>query len=92
MIYPSLEELTQNNKYNRYVLCIAASKCARMVTEEYIEQREIAEKLIAGKETDKSINALIQRDVRDEKPVKTALKRLYQGEYRIRDDSLEENE
>ena len=88
MIYPSLEELTQKNKYNRYVLCVAASKCARMVTEEYLEQREIAEKLIASKETDKSIASMLRRDIRDEKPVKTAINRLYQGEYRIKDSSL----
>ncbi len=85
MIYPSLEELTQNNKYNRYVLCVATSKCARLVTEEYLEQREIAEKLIANKDTDKSIASLLRRDVRDEKPVKTAINRLYHGEYRIHD-------
>jgi hypothetical protein len=88
MIYPSLEELTQNNKYNRYVLCVAASKCARMVTEEYLEQREIAEKLIASKETDKSIASMLRRDIRDEKPVKTAINRLYQGEFRIKDSTL----
>lgn len=91
MIYPSLEELTQNNKYNRYVLCIAISKCAQMVTDEYLEQREMAEKLIANKETDKSIASMLRRDIRDEKPVKTAINRFYQGEYRIVDSSLQSN-
>lgn len=88
MISPSLEELTQNGKYNRYILCIAISKCARLVTEEYLQQREMAEKLIANKETDKSIASMLKRDIRDEKPVKTAINRLYNGEYRIVDSSL----
>ena len=44
MIYPSVEELSQGGKYNRYTLCIATAKCARMVTDEYVRQREQAEK------------------------------------------------
>ncbi|MGI6202811.1 MAG: hypothetical protein ACOYID_05330 [Eubacteriales bacterium] len=88
MIRPSVEELTQNGKYNRYVLCIAISKCARMVIDEYVEQRDMAEKLIANKETDKSIASMLRRDVRDDKPVKTAINRLYNGEFRIVDSSL----
>ena len=91
MIYPSLEELTQNNRYNRYVLCIVTSKCARMVTDEYLEQRDMAEKLIANKETDKSIASMLRRDIRDEKPLKTAINRFYHGEYRIVESSLQNN-
>ena len=91
MIYPSIEELTQNGKYNRYELCIAASKCARMVTEEYVEQREYAEKLLANKETDKSLASLIKREYRDEKAVKTAINRIYQGAYHIVDSSIDHN-
>ena len=88
MIRPSVEELTQNGKYNRYVLCIAISKCARMVIDEYVEQRDMAEKLIANKETDKSIASMLRRDVRDDKPGKTAINRLYYGEFRIVDSAL----
>jgi len=88
MIYPPIEELTQNNKYNRYMLVVAASKCARMVTDEYVEQREIAEKLLANKETDKSLSSMIKREIRDEKAVKTAIKRICQGEYKIVDSSI----
>ena len=40
MITPSLDSLTQDNKYNRYTLVIAVAKCARKVTEEYVAQRE----------------------------------------------------
>ena len=87
MIYPSVEELSQGGKYNRYTLCIATAKCARMVTDEYVRQREQAEKLINNKETDKSLASMIKRDIRDEKAVKNAVNRLYQGEYRINDDT-----
>ncbi|HHW25584.1 MAG TPA: hypothetical protein GXX22_09035 [Clostridiales bacterium] len=88
MIRPSIEELSLNGKYNRYVLCIAISKGARMVTEEYIEQREMAEKLIANKATDKSIASMLKQDVREEKPVKTAINRFYNGELRIIESTL----
>ncbi len=82
MIYPSIDEITKG-KYNRYTLCIATAKCARMVTEEYVAQREIAEKMLANKETDKSLASMIKREIRDDKAVKTAIKRIYSGEYTI---------
>lgn len=91
MISPTLEELQENGKYNRYELVIATSKCARIVTDEYVSQREYAEKLIANKETDKSIAALISREYRDEKAVRTAINRLHKKEYRIDEDSLGKN-
>ena len=47
MIYPSIEELTKG-KHNRYTLVIATAKCARIVTDEYVKQREQAEKLLAN--------------------------------------------
>ncbi len=84
MIHPSIDQITQG-KYNRYTLCIATAKCARVVTDEYVEQREIAEKMLANKETDKSIASMIKREIRDEKAVKTAIKRLYNGEFYIQD-------
>lgn len=88
MIYPSVEELSQNGRFNRYILCIATAKCARLVTDEYVNQREQAEKLIANKETDKSLASMIKRDIRDEKAVRNAIKRLHQGEYRIDESSI----
>lgn len=88
MIYPSIEELTKNGKYNRYTLVIATAKCARLVTDEYVEQRAVAEKLLANKESDKSLASMIKREIRDEKAVKTAIKRLYQGDYIIVNESL----
>ncbi len=88
MIFPSVEELSQKGKYNRYILCVATAKCARLVTDEYVKQREQAEKLIANKETDKSLASMIKRDIRDEKAVRNAINRIYQGEYKIDDDSI----
>ncbi len=84
MIYPSIDEITKG-KYNRYTLCIATAKCARVVTDEYVEQRELAEKMLANKETDKSLASMIKREIRDDKAVKTAIKRLYTGEFVIRE-------
>ena len=70
------------------MLCIATAKCARLVTDEYVRQREQAEKLIANKETDKSLASMIKREIRDEKAVKNALNRIHQGEYVINEDSI----
>ncbi len=89
MITPSLDSLTQNNKYNRYTLVIAVAKCARAVTDEYVAQRENAERMLANKETDKSLAALIKKDFRDEKAVRIGINRLSDGEYRIDDSSLD---
>ena len=89
MITPSLDSLTQNNKYNRYTLVIAVAKCARKVTDEYVAQREEAERMLANKETDKSLSALIKKDYRDEKAVRIGINRLYNGEYVIDDSSIQ---
>lgn len=43
MIKPSIDQLTKG-KMNRYMLVMATAKCARMVTDEYVAQREKAEK------------------------------------------------
>jgi len=91
MISPTLEDLLQKGKYNRYELVIATAKCARIVTDEYVSQRESAEKMIANKETDKSIAALISREYRDEKAVRTAINRLDKNEYHIVEESLGQN-
>lgn len=89
MITPSLDSLTQNNKYNRYTLVIAVAKCARKVTDEYVAQREEAERMLANKETDKSLSALIKKDYRDEKAVRIGINRLSNGEYVIDDSSVQ---
>jgi len=85
MIYPSIAELTKNTGINRYTLVIAAAKSARVITDEYVRQREYAEKLALSKDTDKSKNIanLIKREYRDDKAVKLAVAGLYNGEFRI---------
>ncbi len=82
MIVPSIQDLTKD-RFNRYTLVIAAAKSARMITDEYMKQREIAEKRVANKETDKSVANMINREYRDEKAVKTAINHLYAGDFAI---------
>lgn len=82
MITPSIDELSKG-KYNRYTLVVAAAKGARIVTDEYVRQREEAEELIAKKETDKALISLIDREYRNEKAVKIAIRRLRDGYYTI---------
>lgn len=85
MIYPSIAELTKNTGINRYTLAIATAKSARIITDEYVRQREYAEKLSLSKDADKSrsIGSLIRREYRDDKAVKLAVAGLYSGEFRI---------
>ena len=82
MIFPSINDLAQD-KYDKYTLVIATAKCARAITDEYVIQREYAERKIANKETDKSIAALIKKEYRDEKAVKNAVLGLYEGKFKI---------
>ena len=83
MLYPTIKELTKG-EYNRYELALATARCARLVTDEYVKQREDAEKAQTGnKETDKPINTLISKELRDEKAVRTAIRRIHGGEYTI---------
>lgn len=83
MIYPTINELTKG-EYNRYEIALATAKCARMITNEYTRQRVEAERQMTGnKETDKPLNTMIDKEVRDEKAVKLAIGRIYKGEYTI---------
>ena len=78
MLHPTIDELTQG-KYNRYELALATAKCARIITEEYVQQRDSAERPSAnGKDA-----GGIDRELRDVKAVKVAIGRLYQGMYEI---------
>lgn len=89
MIKPTISELTQE-KMNRYELVIAIAKCARKVTDEYVEQRERADRMIANRETDKPLAALISKEHRDEKAVKTAIKRFHEGRYEVIEPEADE--
>ena len=47
-----------------------------------MRQHDAAEKSLTGnKETDRPINTMIDRELRDEKAVKVAINRLYNGEF-----------
>ena len=84
MIYPTIKELTKDGDYNRYEIALATAKCARMITNEYTRQRVEAERQMTGnKETDKPLNTMIDKEVRDEKAVKLAIGRIHKGEYTI---------
>jgi len=90
MLYPTINELTKN-EFNRYELAIATAKCARIITGEYVKQREQAEASMTGnKETDKPLNTMIDKEVRDEKAVKIAISRIHKGEYKIVKQAPEE--
>lgn len=88
MIHPSISELTNNGEINRYTLVVATAKCARIITDEYVKQREYAEKLSLSKDSEKKSNiaSMIKREYRDEKAVKNAISGLYSGEFKIVDD------
>ena len=83
MLYPTIQELTKDN-FNRYELALATAKCARMITDEYVRQREAAEKSATGnKEVDRNLMNMINKEYRDEKAVKNAINRIHNGEYEI---------
>ena len=83
MLYPTIQELTKDN-FNRYELALATAKCARMITDEYVRQREAAEKSATGnKEADRNLINMINKEYRDEKAVKNAITRINSGEYKI---------
>ena len=89
MLYPSIQELLTatakdgQEKLNKYSAVMAAAKCARIITNEYIEERHIAEKKVANKETEKDISSLINKSYRDEKAVKNALREIKEGKFEI---------
>ena len=84
MIDITIRELAPKGEYNRYEIALAAAKCARMITNEYTRQRQEAERSMTGnKETDKPLNTMIDKEVRDEKAVKLAINRIHQGQYTI---------
>ena len=87
MIKPSIEELTSTG-LNRYEVVVATAKCARILTDEYCEKRAIAEKLIANKETDKSLAALLKDELSDERAVTSAVRRIYEGEFEITKEAV----
>ena len=83
MLYPTINQLTKD-EFNRYELALATAKCARMITDEYVRQREAAEKAATGnKDTDRNLINMINKEYRDEKAVKNAITKIHRGEYVI---------
>ena len=87
MLYPSIQELlkvTSNEngeKLNKYSLVMATAKCARIITNDYAQQRHDAEK--KENKDDKDAAALVNKDYRDEKAVKNALREMKDGEFEV---------
>lgn len=95
MLHPTIEDLTQG-KINRYELAIATAKCARTLNDDYVAQKELAEKAaMAGKDVDFVVN--VDQTLADVKHVRVAIDRIYSGEYKIvktepKDDAAEKIE
>ncbi len=83
MIFPTVDELTKG-EFNRYELVVGVAKCARIVTDEYIEMRAKAQRMIDNHETEKPLAALIDPEYKDKKAVKIAIAKLQSGRFRMR--------
>lgn len=88
MIKPTIEELTDHGKINRYTLVIATAKSARKITDNYIKERAQAEKLIAEKKTDKNLGELVSNELSEKNAVQLAIDRLHNKTYRIIESTL----
>lgn len=84
MIYPTIKKLT-NGKFNRYQLAVATAKGARIITDDYTEQRRAAEKTLTGnKDTDRAIiESAVNPDYRNRKAVKIAIDKIDSGDFVI---------
>ena len=88
MIYPTVRQLT-NDKFNRYELVIGVAKCARIVTDEYVEMKAKAQKMIENHETDKPLAALIDPEYKDQKAVKIAIAKLESGRFKMKNEQTQ---
>ena len=82
MIYPTIDQLT-GGEFNRYELVVGVAKCARIVTDEYIEMRNRAQRMIDNHETEKPLAALIDPEYKDKKAVKIAIAKLEEGRFKM---------
>lgn len=83
MIYPTIEQLS-GGELNRYELVVGVAKCARIVTDEYVDMKAKAQKMIDNHEIEnKPIASLIDAEYRDQKSVKIAIARLVDGRYKL---------
>ena len=82
MIYPTIEQLTKG-RFNRYELVVGVAKGARIVTDDYVEMRAKAQRMIENHETEKPLAALIDPVYKDQKAVKIAIGKLVDGEFKM---------
>ncbi len=83
MIKPTINQLSQNNKYNRYTLVMAAAKGAR-----YVIERDNYNKLHPEYEQFRAMTAGITLPKKGEKeelkPVMEAIRMMHEGELFIK--------
>ena len=82
MIYPTIEQLTKG-RFNRYELVVGVAKGARIVTDDYVEMRAKAQRMIENHETEKPLAALIDPVYKDQKAVKIAIAKLVDGRFKM---------
>ena len=78
MVKPSIAELSQGNKYNRYMLVMMAARGAKYVTD-----RENYEKSKDENEVPLTVDDGFEIDY-DNKPVKNAITLFHQGKMQIK--------
>lgn len=82
MVKPSINELTKG-KFNRYILVIAAAKSARYIT-------NVTGAMNADDPDAVSENGIVsKREALEDKAVKIAIRKLYSGEIRLDETTLE---
>ena len=82
MIFPTVDQLTKG-EFNRYELVVGVAKCARIVTDEYVEMRAKAQKMIENHETEKPLASLIDPEYKDQKAVKIAISKMVDGRFKM---------
>ena len=82
MIYPTIDQLSRG-EFNRYELVLGIAKGARIVTDEYVEMRARAQKMIENHETEKPLAALIDPEYKDQKAVKIAIAKIERGDFTL---------
>ena len=80
MIYPTIDQLSKG-EFNRYELVIDIAKGARIVTDEYVEMRAKAQRMIENHETEKPLASLIDPEYKDQKAVKIAIAKIERGDF-----------
>ena len=90
MLYPTINQLTKD-EFNRYELALATAKCARILTDEYVAQKDAAEKAATGnKEADRNVINQLNKEYREEKAVKNAITKIHNGTFKIvRSEAME---